>query len=171
MFKLKTIMILLMVLCMSHIGIGQEKYAVIIAKTQVQSNNHSQAWIETFLKWEELQSKGYAPQNIYVFFDNGYDYQSPSLAHRYKPNVGIVLTYDAATLDNINKVFNEFKEGSQSVNKLSKFDSLFVWTYEKFSDHKTNIQLYEGQLSKEDLSHLIQPLNANIILDINIKDQ
>ena len=101
MFKLKAIMILLMVLCISHIGISQEKYAVIITGNEAFSNNvpltsqwqspdavlgevAPEFWNDTYLMWEMLvYEMDYLDENVFVIFATGEDAQNSKVGERY----------------------------------------------------------------------------------------
>ncbi len=157
---------------------SQEKYAVIIATQPIKSETitlntkHKQYWIETFLMWEKLQIQGYSPENIYVLFNNGINYQSPSMADRFKPDAGIIICDDAATKANMNNLFISLKNGSMDFPKLNKSDTLFIWTYEKFNAANNNtIQLLDGKINIKEFNGFVNPIKAYKILNINNKSQ
>jgi len=171
-----TILILLLFMGINTTIFSQKKYAVLIAiqpaQTEIGTINtkHAQCWIETFLMWEKLQKQGYAPQNIHVLFNKGTDYQSPSIADRYKPDIGIIISDAAATKANIINLFESLKNDLSNKAKPSKTDTLFIWSYEKFNaNNNYSIPLLNGNINMKEFSKFTNALPAYKILNVNNK--
>jgi len=127
---------------------AQQKYAVLITGDyagtsysvplsdqwnggQGKSNyGFDEFWNDTYLMWEMLQTKGYAPENIFVLFANGQDYHPSGYDPRYTPPGGIIVTDYSASIANVNNVFNGLCYGTGGFPQVTADDFLFVWTFD-----------------------------------------
>jgi len=104
-------------------------------------------WNDTFLMWEMLViEKGYSDENVFVLFAGGLDYPNDPgaappawWADRYNPRVlypdfinpidGHITDY-AATITNVNNVFNGLANGTGELPQLQDDDFLFCWIFD-----------------------------------------
>ncbi|NPD48229.1 caspase family protein, partial [Lentimicrobium sp. S6] len=154
MFKFKAIMILLMVLCINHFGISQEKYAVLITGEKASSSSIPMSsqwgtsqtaglplpefWNDTYLMWEMLvYEMGYADENVFVIFADGEDAHINDILPRYiasirhstEYNPGDYITDYRATRNNVQNVFNGLANGTSGFPEITEDDFLFVYTF------------------------------------------
>ena len=141
--KLTTLLIL------THLLLGtatsQEKYAVLIVGEYAaypegfdssglydeEKGPMDEFWNDLFLMWEQLQTKGFSPENIFVLYADGVDHSEndESYAARYRPPQFITVTDYDATLESVELVLNGLRHGTSGFPKVTPDDFLFVWTY------------------------------------------
>lgn len=110
-----------------------------------------------------LQTKGYAPENIFVLFAGGQDYHPSGYAPRYTPPGGILVTDYSASITNVTNVFNGLRYGTGGFPQVTNDDFLFVWTFDHGGGSNGNSTLYliDGYITDDDFAALVNPIPAN----------
>lgn len=172
-------MTFLFTLCLSIFAFGQEKYAVLITgdyasdgiPIEHQWNNGVgkttegvvEFWNDTYLMWEMLQEKGYSPDNIFVLFADGQDFQPGWIANEYKPPLGVTITDYSASIANVQSVFNGLAAGTGGFPQVTEDDFLFVWTFDHGWGYNGNsgIYLIDGGMTDDEFGALVNPITAH----------
>lgn len=129
-----------------------QKYALLICGGRAQDFWGECFWNDTVWIYKSLIAAGYAPQNIYVLYGDGADYNSANPNYRY---AGKVTDYPA-TFAWVTKVIDGMKNGdaANGIAKMKDNDTLFVWTF----DHGGGGQaaclcLYDGSIWDTDFAN------------------
>ncbi|MCD4697147.1 MAG: hypothetical protein K8S16_13000 [Bacteroidales bacterium] len=151
--KTKTLrFIVVALLCFSQMLSAQEKYAILISGDRPDRepsppgyelyNLWWASWNDTYLMWEMLvYEKGYDNDNVFVLFADGYDWSltlDHDIAERYDAQVSHYedfpgqfdqFTDDAATLANVQNLFQDLANGTGGLPQITEDDFLFIWLY------------------------------------------
>jgi len=153
--------------------ISQEKYAILISGDRPDyiypgpfeeegGKLWKASWNDTYLMWEMLvYEKGYDNDNVFVLWADGIDWskdpQYPG-AERYDPQqmhpddfpyLDDQITDFAATLQNVENIFNNLATGANGLPQITEDDFLFVWVYgrNKMPDSlNTHIGLFQNDV-------------------------
>jgi len=108
--------------------VGPQKYALLICGGRAQDYWGECFWNDTVWIYKGLIAAGYAPENIYVLYGDGADYNSANPGYRYPGKV----TDFPATYAWVTKVIDGMKNGdpANGVAKMKDNDTLFVWTFD-----------------------------------------
>ncbi len=103
-------------------------YALLICGGRAEEFWGECFWNDTVWIYKALIGAGYTPENIYVLYGNGVDYNSANPTYRYP---GTVTDYPA-TYTWVTKVMDGMKNGdaANGIAKMKDNDTLFVWTFD-----------------------------------------
>ena len=105
-----------------------QKYALLICGGRAQDFWGECFWNDTVWIYKALIGAGYAPENIYVLYADGADYNSADPTYHYPGKV----TDFPATYAWVTKVIDGMKNGdpANGIAKMKDNDTLFVWTFD-----------------------------------------
>ena len=108
--------------------LAPQKYALLICGGRAQDFWGECFWNDTVWIYKALIGAGYAPENIYVLYADGADYNSADPTYQYP---GKVTDYPA-TYAWVTKVIDGMKNGdaANGIAKMKDNDTLFVWTFD-----------------------------------------
>lgn len=174
------LVLFLFLFCLSFALDAQNKYAVLItgdysAEYIPQRSRWNQCddeesrrpmqefWNDTYLMWELLKKKGYSEDNIFVLFADGNDFIFDGQCPRYRPPIGVTVTDNSATIENVTNLFTGFQDGTSGMPILTNDDFLFVWVFDHgdtINGH-SNFLLLDGMMNDIQFASLINPLQIN----------
>lgn len=180
MIKQHFLVLFLFLFCLSFALDAQNKYAVLItgdysAEYIPQRSRWNQCddeesrrpmqefWNDTYLMWELLKKKGYSEDNIFVLFADGNDFIFDGQCPRYRPPIGVTVTDNSATIENVTNLFTGFQDGTSGMPILTNDDFLFVWVFDHgdtINGH-SNFLLLDGMMNDIQFASLINPLQIN----------
>lgn len=165
---------------------AQEKYAVLITgpysvvgiPPEEQWNNGEgkgpdelfyEFWNDTFLMWEMLTKenggKGYSDENVFVLFADGIDFpvSHPWVNSRYIPIQVDHITDYAATIANVQAVFNGLRTGLNGFPLVTENDFLFVWTFNhgNGSGGNSSLLLMDDSMSDDAFAAVVNQIPAH----------
>ncbi len=174
-------------------AIAQEKYAVLICGEGVHVShgdecldcypvgnrayyNWTEFWDDTYLMWEMLVKPeaeggmGFADENVYVLYADGYDYplNNTWYANRYKKNIQLGypnITDDSATRNNVMEVLTGLAYGHNGYTRLKEDDFLFVWTFghsisNELKDNGFSLKLYGDSITEVELGQKLRAIST-----------
>lgn len=123
-----------------------KRYAVLITGDRAENFWGECFWNDTVWMYKTLLANGYAPENIFVLYGDGGDYNSANPAYRHPTRV----TDFAATIPNVNLVLDGLKNGdpAHGIPQMDGNDTLFVWTFDHGgkSGAQSTLCLRDGQM-------------------------
>ncbi|MDY0282787.1 MAG: C13 family peptidase [Salinivirgaceae bacterium] len=183
--KRKCLMLMFAFALSASMVTAQKKYAVLITGDYAASSDtlnsnlwnggrlstakgSDEFWNDTFLMWKMLQEKGFNQEDIFVLFANGIDFylDDTEVDPAYRPTDPYTTVTDySATLENVNKVFNNLLDGNEGFPKMTEDDFLFVWVFDHGglvpNDHSYIRLMNDKLIIDYEFAQLVNPLPAH----------
>jgi hypothetical protein len=115
-----------------------ENYAILISgdrdtqQTSIESSymgpdnsETEEFWHDLFLVWESLYTMGFKDENIYIFFEDGYDISVEVTRYSYPLGISSIVDYDA-NRQTIIDFFDDLYFGDNGVPEITEDDFLFL---------------------------------------------
>ncbi|MCD4697748.1 MAG: hypothetical protein K8S16_16105, partial [Bacteroidales bacterium] len=133
------------------------------------------SWNDTYLMWEMLvYEKGYDNDNVFVLFADGQDWSitNKNIAGRYDaqemfpldfPRAFDQITDYPATLENLERLIINLRNGNNSVPEITENDFLLIWAFRPVYDNgKKEIIYFNNNITREvsELNALLKKIPA-----------
>ena len=109
-------------------GLAPKNYAILICGDLAENFWGECFWNDTVWMFKALIKNGYKPEDIFVLYGDGADFNSANPVYKYNGTV----TDFPANKTSVELVFKGLKDGNpgKGIPKMKSTDTLFIWTFD-----------------------------------------